>query len=283
MNRFVKLSSPATHDFWEIPVLFQDDDLLALDKPPGLLTSPDRHDLGRPSLMKLLHKAIQEQKPWARELGITYLTNAHRLDSEVSGALLLARSKSVLVSLANTFGGEGARLEYLALVNGVPAESEFEVDAKLGPTSQPGVMRVDQRRGKRSRTRVKVEEAFGNWSLVRCEPYPGRVHQVRVHLRHAGFPLIGDETYGGRTLFLSRIKRDYRLKPGHQERPLLVRVALHVQKLTVPHPAKPETTVSVEAAVPREFQVALKYLRKYAGAKTGAATPETGESEGHYS
>ncbi|MEY2466476.1 MAG: hypothetical protein QOD03_997, partial [Verrucomicrobiota bacterium] len=69
----IKLSSPATHEFWEIPVLFEDEHLLALDKPSGLLTSPDRLDANRPNLMKLLHAGITENKPWARERGLTYL------------------------------------------------------------------------------------------------------------------------------------------------------------------------------------------------------------------
>ena len=78
MNAAIKLSSPATHEFWEIPVLFEDADLLALDKPSGLLTSPDRYDPERPNLMKLLHAGIAESKPWACERGLTYLSNAHR-------------------------------------------------------------------------------------------------------------------------------------------------------------------------------------------------------------
>jgi 23S rRNA-/tRNA-specific pseudouridylate synthase len=102
----IKLSSPATREFWEIPVLFEDDQLLALAKPAGLLTSPDRDNPERPNLMKLLHRGIAESKPWAKARGLTYLMNAHRLDFETSGVILLARSKPVLVRLANLFGAE---------------------------------------------------------------------------------------------------------------------------------------------------------------------------------
>ena len=70
----IKLSSPATREFWEIPVLFEDEHLLALDKPAGLLTSPDRYDPQRPNLMKLLHAGIAAGKPWARERNLTYLS-----------------------------------------------------------------------------------------------------------------------------------------------------------------------------------------------------------------
>src|SRR5512135_3503637 len=102
----IKISSPPTHEFWEIDVLYEDEHLLALNKPGGLLTSPDRDKPDRPSLMGLLHKCIQEGKPWAAERGLTYLMNAHRLDCETSGVLLLAKSKPVLVALANVFGSE---------------------------------------------------------------------------------------------------------------------------------------------------------------------------------
>src|SRR5262252_8066137 len=102
----IKLSSPATNEFWEIPVLFEDEHLLALDKPAGLLTSPDRYDPNRPNLMKLLHAGIADGKPWAVEQKLTYLSNAHRLDFETSGVILLAKTKPVLVELANLFGTE---------------------------------------------------------------------------------------------------------------------------------------------------------------------------------
>ncbi len=140
----IKLSSPAAREFWEIPVLFEDDYLLALDKPGGLLTSPDRYDPQRPNLMKLLHTAIAAGKPWARERGLNYLMNAHRLDFETSGVILLAKGKPALMTLANLFGSEKPLKQYVALVQGTPAEEKFEVDAGLAPhPARTGLMRVD--------------------------------------------------------------------------------------------------------------------------------------------
>ena len=105
----IKLSSPPTREFWEIPVLFEDDHLLALDKPAGLLTSPDRYDPLRPNLMKLLHAGIAAAKPWARERHLEYLSNAHRLDFQTSGVILLAKNKPALIALADLFGTDKAR------------------------------------------------------------------------------------------------------------------------------------------------------------------------------
>src|SRR5580698_6841856 len=144
MSAVIKLSSPATREYWEVPVLYEDDSLLALDKPSGLLTSPDRYDPDRPNLMKLLHAGVAQQKPWARERNLTYLANAHRLDFETSGIILLAKSKPVLVALANLFGSEKPVKKYLALVHGSPNEERLEINAKLAPHPvKIGMMRVD--------------------------------------------------------------------------------------------------------------------------------------------
>jgi RluA family pseudouridine synthase len=260
----IKLSSPATREFWEIPVLFEDDHLLALDKPAGLLSSPDRYDPQRPNLMKLLHAGIAAGKPWARERNLTYLMNAHRPDFATSGVMLLAKDKPTLVALANLFGSEKPLRKYVALAQGTPTEDKFEVDARLAPHPlKIGLMRVDPKNGKKSKTRFEVLEKFSGWTLLRCEPLTGRTHQIRAHLRHAGLPIAGDELYGGKKLWLSRLKRDYRLKPGHEERPLISRVALHAEELTLSHPATGRA-VTVVAPWPKDLKVAVKYLRQFA-------------------
>ena len=93
--------------------------------------------------MKLLHAAIAAGKPWARERGLNYLMNAHRLDFETSGVILLAKNKPALVALANLFGSEKPLKKYVALAQGTPAEDKFEVDAKLAP--HPAENRPDAR------------------------------------------------------------------------------------------------------------------------------------------
>lgn len=264
MGAVIKLSSPATHEFWEIPVLYEDEHLLALDKPAGLLTSPDRYDPQRPNLMKLLHAGIADNKPWARERNLTYLFNAHRLDFETSGVILLAKNKPALVTLANLFGSEKPLKHYVALAMGSISQKTFEVDAKLGAHPvKVGLIRVDPKNGKKSRTQFEVLETFSNWTLLRCTPLTGRTHQIRVHLKHAGFPIVGDELYGGKKLWLSRIKPNYRLKPGHEERPLISRVALHAESLELAHPVTNDL-LKITATWPKDLKVALKYLKQFA-------------------
>jgi len=277
-NPIIKLSSPATHEFWEIAVVFEDEHLLALDKPAGLLTSPDRYDPNRPNLMKLLHAGIAEGKPWARQRGLTYLSNAHRLDFETSGVILLAKNKEMLVKLADLFGAEKPAKKYVALVQGAPTEDEFEIDAKLAPhPTRLGMMRVDPKNGKKSRTKFAMLEKYSRWTLMCCEPLTGRTHQIRIHLRHAGFPIVGDQLYGGKPLWLSRLKPNYRLKPGREERPLISRVALHAEQLELKHTATGEA-VSITAPWPKDLTVAVKYLRQFAG--PGGRVPATDDESG---
>jgi RluA family pseudouridine synthase len=216
--------------------------------------------------MKLLHAGIKEQKPWARERHLNYLSNAHRLDLETSGVILLAKSKPVLVALADLFGSEKPVKKYAALVSGAPPAEQFEVDAPLAPhPARIGIMRVDPKNGKKSKTRFEVRENYvgPGYALLGCEPLTGRTHQIRVHALHRGLRIVGDALYGGKPLWLSRLKKDYRLKEGREEKPLISRVALHAEQLQLVHPNNGQM-VTISAPWPNDFAVAVKYLRKFA-------------------
>lgn len=271
MNSVIKLSSPATHQFWEIAVLYEDEHLLALDKPAQLPISPDRNDPQRPTLMKLLHHDIARGAPWARQRQLNYLANAHRLDCEITGIILLAKDKPSLVALANQFGTDKPVKSYLALVHGAPAQTQFQVAAKLAPHPvHLGRMRVDEKGGKPAKTEFDRLEQFAGFALLQCQPLTNRTHQIRVHLQSIGLAIVGDSWYGGKRLLLSQLKSHYRLKPGQSERPLLDRVALHAQTLTLTHPAT-GSLVTLSAPWPKDMTVAVKYLRRYA---LGGASPE---------
>lgn len=259
----IKLSAPATRGFWEIPVLFEDEHLLALDKPAGLLTSPDRYSPELPSLIGLLHEGIAAGKPWTTVHNRSYLANAHRLDADTSGVLLLAKSKLVLAALADQFGTDKPVRLYVVLVNGAPMEDQFEVDAKMMPhPNHPGMMRVDPRFGKKALTRFEVLQRFRKQTLLRAQPIIERAHQVRLHLRYRRMPVVGDRLYHGAPLMLSKIKRKYELKAGETERPLIGRSAVHAEELQVIHPITGEP-VTMKAPWPNDFAVGVKYLRRY--------------------
>jgi RluA family pseudouridine synthase len=275
----VKLSSPETHQFWEIPVLHHDEHLLALDKPAGLPISPDPADPERPSLVPLLHAAIAAGKPWAREYALSFLASAHRLDTETSGVLLFARDKSTLSTLANWFGAARPGRQYVALVEGNPPHDIFEVDARLAPhPARPGLVHVNSNTGKTSRTQFEVLERFRDYCLVKCDALMDRRHQVRVHLRHAHFPVLGDRAYGGPLLMLSRLKPGYRPKHNQPENPLLAAPALYADRLSLPHPVT-GNPLTITASQPKELSVALKYLRLFNSVPVGQSPADSATQE----
>jgi len=264
MEPLIKLSSPETKEFWKIRVLFEDESLLAIDKPSGLLISPDRYDSERANLMKLLHRDVARGASWATERHITYLANAHRLDFGTSGVVLLAKTKPALIDLANQFSIEKTGKLYITLTQGSPEKDEFEVDARLAPhPTRPQFIRVDEKSGKRSRTAFKVLERFKGYTLLECMPFTGRTHQIRVHLMSVHLPVLADEAYGGRPLLLSSLKKNYHLKAGREELPLMGRLGLHASQLTVTHPVTRES-VTIDSPMPKDFAVALKFLRRFA-------------------
>jgi 23S rRNA-/tRNA-specific pseudouridylate synthase len=125
------------------------------------------------------------------------------------------------------------------------------------------VMRVDPVGGKRCVTVFEVRERFSGYTLLQCEPLTDRLHQIRVHLRHVGLAVVGDQMYGGRPLLLSRLKQVYRLKPNQTERPLIARPALHSESLSLPHPVT-GNPITITASWAKDLTVAVKYLRRYA-------------------
>jgi 23S rRNA-/tRNA-specific pseudouridylate synthase len=256
----IKISAPEVSGYWEVPVLYVDAHLLVLDKPAGLaLTSGTALE---PGLLPLLHEGIKAGKPWARELDLSYLMPPYRLDAEVGGVQLFGRSREVLSRLHDLFGAGKPHLVYQALAQGDAQAEEFEQDDPL--TTEPDARGKYHcnRRGKQSRTRFRVLERFGSHTWVECEPCTHRVHQVRVHLARRRMALAGDVLYGGQPLLLSRIKHRFRLKPGHAERPLLSRPALHAVRVAVPHPAG-GAPVEAIAPLPHDLEAALRYLRRH--------------------
>jgi RluA family pseudouridine synthase len=267
VSQFLKLSSPATSEFWEIPILYEDERLLALDKPPGLPVSPDRRSPDRADLMGLLHRDLARGASWAKERRLAYLMNSHRLDSSMSGVLVLAKDKPTLVELAGQFGSEKPVKIFVALVRGGLPQANCHCDAPLAPHPvRPGYTRVDPKNGKRARTEFSARENFAGYVLLECRPLTERADQIRVHLKHLRFPLVGDDLYGGPPLMLSSLKPGYRLKPGRTEKPLISRLALHAEQLVIRRPDDGGSIV-IQAPWPKDLTVAIKYLRRFAPAR----------------
>jgi 23S rRNA pseudouridine1911/1915/1917 synthase len=252
-------------------IIYEDDALIAFDKPSGLLVAPDRWDKTRTHLMGQVHARFG-----------AHVANVHRLDADTSGVLLCAKTKPALDFLSGQFQSKTVAKVYRALVVVLPPERAMKVVAPLRTAdgilpetftidlaldqdeTQPGRMRVFRRRGgKASVTDFRTLERFRGFAWLECRPQTGRTHQIRVHLAAAGAPVLGDVFYGDPTveLRLSAFKRGY--KGRADEKPLLRRLALHASELTFTHPVTREPH-TLRAPLPHEFEVALKYLRKFA-------------------
>ncbi len=234
-------------------IIYEDEDLVVVNKPPFLLTIPDRHSPDKPNLY--------------HQLGDRYgkIYTVHRLDRETSGILVFAKTEEAHRELSRQFQERSVEKIYFALVEGVMHQQEGVIDKALTehPT-EPGKMIVAQR-GKRSITHFKVRESFKNFTLAEADIKTGRMHQIRVHFQSIGYPLVVDAMYGRKSEFkLSDVKLGkYRMgKFQEEERPLMARTSLHAGRLSFTHP-RTNQPVTFEAELPKDFGAVVKQLRKW--------------------
>ncbi len=235
-----------------VDVLQEDDWVLVLSKPSGLLVIPDRYDRAKEHLQGLL--TANGMAVWI----------VHRLDRETSGVIVVARTAEVHAELNRQFEEREVRKQYLAVCRGASEKEHATIDLPLAPHKHvEGRMVVDRKNGKESVTEVRIAERFDGFVAVEAHPKTGRTHQIRVHLAEVGLPLIADPIYGdGEPFFLSQVKRSYR-EGDETEKPLLSRTALHAQSITFRHPHT-ASDLTVEAPLPKDLRSVLQTLRKYA-------------------
>lgn len=233
-------------------VLYEDEAVLVVNKPAGLLTIADRFGNA-----DNLHGWLE------RRYGRVFVV--HRLDRETSGVLCFARTEDAHRHLSLQFEHHAVDKFYLALVDGVVQEEEGEIDRPIGPHPTIAGKMVVAAWGKPSLTFYRVLERFRNFTLVEALLKTGRTHQARVHLQSIGYPLAVDALYGRRTaLLLSEIKgRAYKMgKFSDEERPLLERTALHAFRLRFDHPTS-EERMEFRAEPPKDLNAVLQQLRKW--------------------
>jgi len=231
----------------EVEVLYRDDDLLVVAKPPGV---PVHGGAGLGSVQTLVDLLKEDV--------LAGFGLVHRIDRDTSGAVALVRGEAQRAETTRRFeDGEGVEKVYEALVDGVPSPLSGEIELPLAPPGHGTQARVDETHGRPALTRYVTVEAFEDAARLSVEPATGRTHQIRVHLAAIGHPLVVDPVYGARGGWLLRDPR------GHLDARLR-RTPLHAARLTLPHPRTGEP-VTVKAPLPADIKYALEVLRVRAG------------------
>lgn len=230
-------------------IVFENDDLVAINKPSGLLTIPDREQ-SEHSLRELL----------VDKYGSIF--TVHRLDKETSGIVLFAKNEATHKYLSRLFEIREIEKYYLGIVHGSPVDKSGSIDVPISEHPlHKGMMHV-HKNGKPSLTTYEVLEANKNYSLVSFQLHTGRTHQIRVHSKQLGHPLACDPLYGdGKPVKLSSIKKKYKLgKHDEEERPMINRLALHSYKLVFTDAGG--TKREFVAEMPKEFRALIQQLKK---------------------
>jgi 23S rRNA pseudouridine1911/1915/1917 synthase len=247
-------------------ILYEDDWLLAVDKPAGLLV----HPVGQRFAWALIGM-VREMRPGLR------IDLSHRIDRETSGVVLLTKHEDANRIMKDTFQARRVQKVYQALVRGVVPWDEQRVDAPLGHAHGSNIKlrrgRVDG--GESALTEVTVLRRLAAHTLVECRPHTGRTHQIRVHLEIAGFPILGDKLYGQPDhTFLTML--DHGTTPEVRAAIGFPRHALHAHGLAFPHPHTGQM-VKIRAPLPPDMQAIVD------GAAPDwppASAPEAGDEPG---
>ena len=227
-------------------ILFENADYLAINKPYGVSTLEDRvENVNILASAKEVFPDIQV---------------CHRLDKDTSGLLVLAKNADAYRHLAIQFQNREVDKTYHAVVHGNTNFNHELIELPLTVKGH-GIVKWDTQNGKESSTLFTTLQNFKSCSLVECKPVTGRRHQIRVHLKYAKHSILADSMYDGTLLFLSHIKRNY--KPNQRdEKPLINRMPLHAYSISFK--LLDGNTQYLEAAYPKDYEILLKQLYKYA-------------------
>lgn len=234
-------------------IIFENDDLIALNKPAGMLSIPDRIQ-SEPSLKDIL----------LSNYGTIF--TVHRLDKETSGVIVFAKNEEAHKNLSQQFENRETEKFYIGLVQGTLPDKEGIIEeAIIEHPVKKGLM-TTARKGKPSVTEYKVLEEAGGFSLLEFKILTGRTHQIRVHMKFLGNAIVCDELYGNPApILLSSIKKkNFKLaKAEEEERPMLNRLGLHSHRLILKD--LQGNTLTLEAPVPKDIKALMTQLKKWKG------------------
>ncbi len=242
-------SPPLEGENIPLRIIYEDESILVVDKPPGMVV----HPAGRKRKGTLVNALLYHYPDSLSRLGgETRRGLVHRLDKGTSGVMVIARTDKAHQILSSQFREREVRKTYLALVWG-KTPPEGKIDLPIGRDIRfRQKMGVNLLKGRDAVTTYRVRERFPGITFLEVYPLTGRTHQIRVHLSVSGYPIVGDPLYGGKNFKGSLL--EYWKK--NISRPLL-----HAWRLTIRHPEK-DTLLTFEAPLPEDFQRVLDFLRR---------------------
>jgi 23S rRNA pseudouridine1911/1915/1917 synthase len=238
-----------------LDIIYQDDDIIVLNKQPDMLVHPARGNTHGTLVNALafysdkLSSGLGEFRP-----GIV-----HRLDRDTTGVMVVTKNDTAQWKIARQFERRQVKKTYLAIVHGMPELTADRINAPLGV--HPKVREkyaIRPEIGKEAITFYEVLESFRGFSLLEMTPKTGRTHQIRVHLSYIKHPIVADDMYGGKLVYPWQLAD---AEPTVQE-PIISRIALHASTLEFKHPTTGEM-MKFEAPAPKDMQNLLTMLRKY--------------------
>jgi 23S rRNA pseudouridine1911/1915/1917 synthase len=255
----LQLNDVISVDFWEEPqlgdqpeaipldIIFEDEEIMIINKSVGMVVHPGSGNPDGTLVNALL--AHEESLGFLPRAGIV-----HRLDKDTSGLMVIAKKESAYLNLIEQLKERSVKRTYMAIVVGVPISNKI-MNEPIGRHPKIRTKQAVVKNGKEAITRVSLSESFQGYSLLRVNLETGRTHQIRVHLSHAGYPIVGDSVYGARKQFA----------PGSTEGlkniiSSFTRQALHASELELIHPSS-EKLVSFEADLPEDMSTLIGQLK----------------------
>lgn len=228
-------------------ILFEDEDLLVINKP-AMIATLDEREGKEISILRMAKKHHADAQV------------CHRLDKETSGILLIAKNPTTYRLVSMAFEHRKVTKIYHAVIEGVRGFDALSVKLPILNRGNRNVT-IDRATGKDAETIFNTLKYFKNFTLVECRPITGRMHQIRIHLATQRAAIVGDSLYNGNPVYLSQIKkRGYTLSKGKEEQPIMKRFALHAYQLSLQINDK---EYHFEAPYPKDFATLIKQLEKF--------------------
>lgn len=227
-------------------LIYEDKHVIVVNKPP-FISSLDEREGGEINILRLAKQYHEDAQI------------CHRLDKETSGAMIIAKDPETYRFISMQFEHRQVKKVYHAIVEGTHVFNDLLVDLPILNAGKGNVI-ISRSEGKRADTYFQSLKYFKHYTLIEARPVTGRMHQIRIHLATQRASIAGDDMYGGEPVFLSKIKRNYRLSKEEEEQPIMKRFALHSREVTFKISETEQKTFTAE--YPKDFGVLLKLLEK---------------------